>query len=119
MHVTGVVVTPVTEQLAQAGGKDCDMTKHRVRHPAIVDRSVDLSTLRTAKDFDAEEAVFVVRVRLEMNLQQTGHPLHHLTADGTVVDTDPTLEYLMGKLAAKPTVPVDRRHYGFDPYEAN
>src|SRR5689334_6881257 len=48
-------------------------------------------------------------VRMAMNLAQTGHPeprpdripLHHETADGTIVDADPTLEQLMTHVAPR------------------
>jgi hypothetical protein len=66
--------------------------------------------------------------RMARNLANTGHPLHHRTADGTIVDADPTLQEWMAtcddvppvpsydpKLAT-PAVPVNRRHYGFDLY---
>jgi hypothetical protein len=59
-----------------------------------------------------------IMLRFERNLRTTGHPFHHETADGTVVDTDPTLEYLIKRLTSvRLAAPVNRRHYGFDPYQ--
>jgi hypothetical protein len=62
------------------------------------------------------------------NLAWTGHLLHHSTADGTVVDADPTLEELMTHVApdelpprpaarpdALPAVPVIRDWYEREP----
>ena len=58
--------------------------------------------------------------RIQVNLNQTGHPFHHRTVSGVVVDADPTLEHLIRLLTdVAPVVPVDRAHYGFDPYEAD
>jgi hypothetical protein len=55
--------------------------------------------------------------RIERNLARTGHPHHHLTADGSVVDGDPTLEDMIAHLPdVKPAVPVDRGHYGVELY---
>lgn len=57
----------------------------------------------------------LVLMRMEINMRETGHPFHHLTADGTVVDADPTLEVWLSRLTdAAPTVPVNRMFYGFD-----
>lgn len=63
--------------------------------------------------------------RMVMNVQRTGHPFHHATATGVIVDSDPTLEewralvkprdmpatpaYDVAKV--KPSVPVDRHWY--------
>lgn len=33
-----------------------------------------------------------IRARMAMNLEQTGHPFHHLTASGVVVESDPWLD---------------------------
>jgi hypothetical protein len=38
--------------------------------------------------------------RLELNLRNTGHPFYHKTADGTIVEPDPTLEYLLSIISA-------------------
>jgi len=77
------------------------------------------------------ELAMMSRIRMADNLAATGYPFHHLTADGTVVDSDPTLEQWLAKLdgtgyrpatpafdasKARPAVPVNRMHYGFDPY---
>lgn len=100
-------------------------------------RVVDLREVRGIKEFDDAELLFTVRLRLATNYADTGHPYHHLTADGTVVDTDPTLEYAIARLSAssalerddprqafanvslahaKPAIPVNRMFYGFDMY---
>jgi hypothetical protein len=68
-------------------------------------------------------------LRMALNLKNTGHPFHHMTADGTIVDTDPTLQQAMLRLGPDdrppippydpagvlPTVPINRMFYGFDP----
>ena len=54
----------------------------------------------------------VIQFRIQLNLQETKHPFHHKTADGTIVDADPTLEYLMSRLTDAPeAVPVDKNYY--------
>lgn len=77
------------------------------------------------------DIAMLAKMRMADNLAETGHPMHHLTADGTVVDSDPTLEHWLKKLEgtgyrpvtpsfdagkARPAVPVNRTHYGVDPY---
>lgn len=67
--------------------------------------------------FPIETQHLVLMERIRSNISETGHPLHHKTADGTIVDADPTLEHMMKNLKdVKYTIPVDRKHYGFDPY---
>lgn len=76
-------------------------------------------------------------LRAQLNLRETQHPYHHKTADGTIVEPDPTLEDMLSRLSAEqrrqfyqvyaPTleqerqapkaVPVNRLYYGFNPYE--
>lgn len=69
-----------------------------------------------------------------LNLSQTGHPFHHLTANGAIVESDPTLEYCLGRLTeeasaavrkrygdlisanVKPAIACNRTYYGHDPY---
>jgi len=69
-----------------------------------------------------------ITYRMAGNLATTGHPLHHRTIDMTIVDSDPTLEHAMLQAGpggvppvlafvacrAKPSVPVDLDHNGFD-----
>lgn len=75
----------------------------------------------------------VALYRLGLNIIQTGHPQHHLTANGAIVDADPTLQYMLSRLPqedsdvlrehykarpdAKKAMPVNRRYYGADPYK--
>ena len=72
--------------------------------------------------------------RLQLNLIQAGHPFHHRTASGVIVEPDPTLEHYLLLLTegerdglreewikkaspdAPKAVPVDRTFYGFDRY---
>lgn len=89
------------------------------------DEDVDLDRLglpKTSKERGEWSAL-----RMELNVAKTGHPFHHMTADGTIVDSDPTLEQVMSDVGpddmppipaydasqALPTVPVNRSHYGF------
>jgi hypothetical protein len=45
--------------------------------------------------------------RIALNMRETGHPFHHKTANGTIVDADRTLEALVARLTdAAPAVPV-------------
>lgn len=59
---------------------------------------------------------WAVLYRIKKNLAETGHPWHHKTADGTIVDLDVTLEHWISQLKALPSVPVNRTHYGFNLY---
>ena len=76
-------------------------------------------------------------MRVTINSRETKHPFHHKTADGTIVTSDPTLEYLLSRLSeeerkqfleiyaptpeqeaqAPKAIPVNRKYYGEDPYE--
>ncbi len=58
----------------------------------------------------------MILIRMKINLEETGHPMHHKTVDGTIVDLDPTLEHWINQLKPLPSIPVNRKHYGFDPY---
>lgn len=59
------------------------------------------------------EQQWIILMRMHLNIEHTGHPFHHLTAEGTIVDADPTLEYRIAHLSdTAPAVPVDRFHYG-------
>lgn len=80
--------------------------------------NVPLSQIKPMEEFSEEDLHWHIVARIQLNLQNTGHPYHHLTADGTVVDADPTLEHLVSLLRqAKSAVPVNRLFYGFDPFE--
>jgi hypothetical protein len=75
--------------------------------------------------------------RLESNLSDTGHPFHHKTEDGTFVEPDPAIEWLLTCIPADDRVlvmqrwenrswpdapeakPVDRLHSGTDFYDSD
>ncbi len=81
------------------------------------------------------EARIAAQFRLQLNLETTQHPFHHKTENGAIVEPDPTLEYFLGQLpvsesadlktawkslvspTAPKATPVNRRFYGFDPFE--
>lgn len=83
----------------------------------------------------ATECEMILATRLMSNLDETGHPFHHKTANGVIVEPDPTLEYFLSRLApekqettqqewqsrtksdAAKAIPVNRRYYGHDPYK--
>ena len=89
---------------------------------------------QTTMDLPVQE---LAALRAQLNLRETKHPYHHKTADGTIVEPDPALEYFLSRLSAEqrrqfyevyaPTleqeaqapkaVPVDRMYYGLNPYE--
>lgn len=87
-----------------------------------------------------EECSIAVSWRTRNNMTETGHPYHHRTANGVIVNADPTLEYLISRLEGHPTsaqflqnirslaeradktdlpksIPVNRKYYGSNPYE--
>jgi hypothetical protein len=82
-----------------------------------------------------EECRAVIPMRIADNIQLTGHPFHHLTNNGAVVDADPTLEYMLSRLPLEEqqalrklyeaiispnvckAIPVNRKYYGCDPFE--
>src|SRR5258707_7119409 len=89
--------------------------------------SVPIQSIRRPDQTNYDDKKWLVTQRLRLNLDNTGHPFHHKTGDGTIVDADPSLELLMSHVApdemppipaarpdALPAVPVNRRHYGFD-----
>lgn len=67
---------------------------------------------------DQQAHMQVVLFRIERNIAETGHPFHHKTASGVIVDDDPTLRHDIKELekTAKPTTPIDRNWYGVNPY---
>lgn len=94
---------------------------------------VDIRQVIMPPDMTVSEVRMAVVFRLQDNLEATKHPLHHLTANGAIVDPDPTLEYLLSRLPeseqkellakwrpspnAPKAIPVNRKFYGVDPYE--
>ena len=96
---------------------------------------IPTNKLVTPQQMTMGEARLVAGWRLRDNLQATGHPFHHMTANGVIVERDPTLEYLLGRLErtereraretwmklvqpdAPKAIPVNRKFYGVDPYE--
>ena len=98
-------------------------------------KMIPTSDLVTPQQMTMDEARLVAGFRLRDNLQETGHPFHHMTANGVIVDTDPTLEYMLSRLEqterdvartawmkmirpdAPKAIPVNRTFYGVDPYE--
>jgi hypothetical protein len=58
-----------------------------------------------------------ISARIALNRERTGHPFHHKTADGTMVDAGPSLEEAIASLRQTlPAVPVNRTFYGFAMY---
>lgn len=107
---------------------------------------VDLRKVVMPPDMTLDECQMIAQDRITTNYLQTKHPYHHLTANGAIVDADPTLEYLIQRLeddanyrnraegikagagqlieaatALQKTIPtaipVNRRYYGIDPFE--
>ncbi len=90
----------------------------RKRNQKVSYKQVPLSQIRDLKQQSEEGLHRLILARIEMNLKRTGHPFHHLTVDGTIVDADPSLEQAIASLQkVLPAVPVNRNFYGFDPYE--
>lgn len=78
---------------------------------------IPLKLIMPLDQMTADDLRESILLRMAYNCDHTNHPMHHKTADGTVIDTDPTLSHMMGLLTdALPTVPVDTMHYGFDLY---
>ena len=91
----------------------------------------DLKHMKGPGDAKGNDATWLLEQRLGLNVRNTGHPFHHKTADGTIVEPDPTVEYLLSKMPvddrelvierwkkqirpdAQAAVPVNLRHYGF------
>jgi hypothetical protein len=96
---------------------------------------VDLRTITYPWQMSDAECEMMLANRLLMNLQETGHPYHHKTASGVIVEPDPTLEYYLSRLTPEKqeqvrtawitrdlpgipkAIPVNRKFYGSDPYE--
>src|SRR5437764_9809489 len=98
-----------------------------------------IKDLKTVLDLAADECREFAVMRVGHNLQETKHPYHHKSADGTSVTPDPTLEYLLSRLSeeqrqefhalydpapeqeanAPKAIPVDRKYYGSDMYEGH
>jgi hypothetical protein len=95
---------------------------------------VDLRTITWHQQMTDAECETMLANRLMMNLLQTGHPFHHLTANGVIVEPDPTQEYYLSRLSpekqeaihtgwqtrvkpdAPKAIPVNRKYYGHDPF---
>ncbi len=61
----------------------------------------------TVQQMTPDVARDVITERIALNLRETGHPFHHKTASGTIVNADPTLDKLVARLTdAAPAVPV-------------
>jgi len=100
---------------------------------------VDLRQVTMLWQLSPKECFQMAMWRINDNLKTTKHPTHHLTANGVIVDADPTLEFLIARLEreapafhgvvdeyiklhlrsaadAPKAVPVNRTYYGHDPY---
>ncbi len=102
---------------------------------------VALKDIVQPQQMTLEECAMIAAMRVQENMQQTQHPFHHLTANGVIVDADPTLEYLFGRLKGQSlyrallqdidekarecaahaadlpqAVPVNRTYYGVNPF---
>jgi hypothetical protein len=96
---------------------------------------IDLRKVSFPWQMSQEDCRIVIPARVADNIFFTGHPFHHLTNNNVVVDTDPTLEYILSHLpieeqqalrkcyemmissCVRETIPVNRTYYGYDPYE--
>lgn len=97
--------------------------------------SVNLHEITFPQQMTTGECEAMLLLRLSDNLRETGHPFHHRTASGVIVEPDPTLQYFFSRLTASrqddlreewqrkvrpdapKAVPVNRKFYGVDPYE--
>lgn len=78
---------------------------------------VPLSKIRQPEDSACDDIRQTILQRISLNMASTKHPFHHKTADGTIVDSDPTLLHLVSMLHDAPAAaPVIPDFYGFDPY---
>jgi hypothetical protein len=96
---------------------------------------VDVRTITYPWQMTDAECEMMLANRIMMNLAETGHPFHHKTASGVIVEPDPTQEYYLSRLSpekqehirtgwltrvspdAPKAMPVNRKFYGSDPYE--
>lgn len=103
---------------------------------------VNLNEVTMPPQMTTAECAMMAEDRITMNYLQTKHPYHHLTANGVIVEPDPTLDYYLQRLAqdaqyqvrladirrdaerliakamdVPKAVPVNRKFYGHDPYE--
>lgn len=119
------------EKSAQAGR--IEVVNHRTGKREMV----DIQNLKRPMDLTVDQCREYAAARVGVNLRNAKHPLHHLTADGTIVTPDPTLEYYLSRLseehrkqfyavygptpeqevAAPKAVAVNRKYYGRDMYE--
>jgi hypothetical protein len=89
---------------------------------------IPVKDIQLPQDGSYDTAKEAIALRMSANLASTGHPLHHQTADGTIVEPDPTLEMLMTHVSpdemppipaarpdAWPAVPVVRDCYEREP----
>lgn len=97
--------------------------------------NIPLKDLTMPNQLTGEQCKWAAEQRMQLNMVDTGHPWHHLTANGVIVEPDPTLEYLLNRIptperapmlekwkeriipTAPKAKPVNRKFYGFDPYE--
>jgi hypothetical protein len=76
------------------------------------EKQIPIKDIICLEDMPPDICRTVIQYRIQLDLQETKHPFHHKTADGTIVDADPTLEYLISRLTdATETVPVDKNYY--------
>jgi hypothetical protein len=71
--------------------------------------------IETVQQMSPQAAREAISWRIELNMRETGHPFHHQTASGTVVNADPTLDALVAQLTdARSAVPVIHGWYQTD-----
>ncbi len=68
----------------------------------LITRPLDAPLLRDLSDSARKDAL---DIRCHDNVDTTGQPFHHRAADGTIVEPDPTVEYLLSRL------PLDDRDF--------
>jgi hypothetical protein len=89
---------------------------------------IDTTTVMRPEDGSYDQAKQGLIWRMQLNLSRAGHPLHHMTANGAIVEPDPVVETLMTHVspdemppipephpAAPPAVPVIRDWYEREP----
>ena len=57
------------------------------------------------EDVPDDECRKILDTLCQINLDDTGHPFHHKTADGTIVTPDPEISYFLGR------IPMDDQEY--------